>query len=65
LAEAETRRGKKEVEEAVAAYAKAQAAAPASAVPNLSLPTQISEERDWLIAVSHSATQPDGKRFSC
>jgi hypothetical protein len=56
---------KKEVETAMAAYKKAQAAAPAGLVEDISLPSKISEERDWLLAVSYSAEQLDGKRFAC
>ena len=54
---------KKGVEEAMAAYARAQAAAPAGTMRDISLPT-ITGEQDWILARSYSAEQ-DGKSFSC
>jgi hypothetical protein len=54
---------KRGVEEAMAAYAKAQASAPAGTLKDISLP-QVIEEHDWILARSYSAQQ-DGKSFSC
>src|SRR5262245_45295724 len=54
---------KRGVEEAMAAYAKAQASAPAGTMKDISLPKVI-EEHDWILARSYSAQQ-DGKSFSC
>jgi hypothetical protein len=51
------------VDEAMAAYAEAQAAAPEGTLRDISLP-KITGERDWILARSYSAEQ-DGKRFSC
>lgn len=53
----------RKVEGAMAAYAKAQAAAPPGTLPDLSLP-EIATERDWILARSYSALR-DGERFSC
>jgi hypothetical protein len=54
---------KREVEEAMAAYAKAKAVAPI-ALKELSLPAQM-EEHDWILARSYTAKQGDGATFSC
>jgi hypothetical protein len=54
---------KRGVDEAIAAYTNAQAAAPAGTLRDISLP-QVVEEHDWILARSYSAEQ-DGKRFSC
>lgn len=54
---------RREVEAAMAAYEKAQAAAPEGMLRDLSLP-QITGERDWIVARSYSAEQ-NGKRFAC
>lgn len=54
---------KRSVDEAMAAYAEAQAAA-LGVLEDLSLPSTI-EEHDWLVAMSYSAKQADGKTFSC
>jgi hypothetical protein len=54
---------RKDAEEAMADYAKAQKET--GLVGELVLPSQISNERDWLVAVSYSATQADGKTYSC
>lgn len=54
---------KRGVDEAIAAYTRAQAAAPAGMLRDISLP-QVVEEHDWILARSYSAEQ-DGKRFSC
>src|SRR5215510_4301683 len=51
------------VDEAMAAYAKAKAAAP-DALKELSLPAQI-EEHDWVVAKSYTAKGQDGAVFSC
>lgn len=54
---------KASVEEAMSAYAEAQAAAPAGTMKELSLPKVI-EERDWILGRSYSVEQ-DGKSFAC
>jgi hypothetical protein len=54
---------KRGVEEAMSAYAEAQASAPAGKLKDISLP-QIVEEHDWILARSYSAQQ-DGKSFLC
>jgi hypothetical protein len=55
---------KREVEDAMAAYAKAKAEAPA-ALKELSLPVAQMEERDWILARSYTAKQDNGATFSC
>ena len=55
---------RKGIEEAAASYKKAQAASPAP-LEDLDLPRQISEERDYLVAVSYKATFDSGKTVSC
>ena len=54
---------RRSVDEAMAAYTKAQAAAPAGTMREISLP-KITGEHDWILARSYSAEQ-DGKSFSC
>lgn len=54
---------KRQVEEAMAAYAKAKAVAPVE-LKELSLPAQM-DERDWILARSYSAKLEDGATFSC
>jgi hypothetical protein len=54
---------KKDAEEAMADYDRAQKEM--GLVGDLQLRSQISNERDWLLAVSYTATQADGKTFSC
>jgi hypothetical protein len=55
---------RKGVEEAMAAYADAQAAAP-ERLKDISLPSHVSRERDYIVAVSYEAATADGKTFSC
>jgi hypothetical protein len=54
---------KRGVEEAMAAYASARAAAPVE-LKELPLPTQI-EEHDWILARSYTAKRSDGATFWC
>jgi hypothetical protein len=54
---------KRDAEEAMTDYAKAQKET--GLVGELQLPSQIAEERDWLVAVSYTARQADGKTYSC
>jgi hypothetical protein len=54
---------KRGVDEAMTAYAEAQAAAPPGMLRDISLP-QVVEEHDWILARSYSAEQ-DSKSFSC
>ena len=54
---------KRGVDEAMAAYTKAQAAAPAGTMRDISLP-QVIEEHDWVLVRSYSVQQ-DGKSFTC
>jgi hypothetical protein len=52
------------VEEAMTAYAAAQAQAP-EVLKDISLPSHISREHDYIVAVSYEAETGDGKKFSC
>jgi hypothetical protein len=55
---------RKGVEEAMAAYTSAQAAAP-EALKDISLPSHITRRHDYIIAASYEAETDDGKTFSC
>ena len=52
------------VEEAMAAYAAAQAQAP-EVLKDISLPSHISREHDYIVAVSYEAETEGGQKFSC